>query len=39
MSEDSNPKTVEHMVALKIIAGVSLILLLVTIAGMFVSHN
>ena len=33
------PKIVEHLVALKIIAIVSLILLLVTIAGMYVSHN
>jgi|TARA_B110000495_G_scaffold28850_1_gene21766 hypothetical protein len=39
MSEDSNSKTVEHMVALRIIAGVGLVLLLVTVAGMFVSHN
>jgi|GEM_PF-1223020 hypothetical protein len=39
MSEDSNSKTVEHLVALRIIAGVSLVLLLVTIVGMLVSHN
>jgi hypothetical protein len=39
MSEDSNSKTIEHMVALRIIAGVSLVLLLVTVVGMFFSHN
>jgi hypothetical protein len=33
------PKITEHLVALRIIALVSLILLLVTVAGMFVSHN
>ncbi|MBT3992764.1 MAG: hypothetical protein HOF02_01775 [Gammaproteobacteria bacterium] len=33
------PKITEHLVALRIIAVVSLILLLVTILGMYVSHN
>jgi len=33
------PKITEHLVALRIIAIVSLILLLVTILGMYVSHN
>jgi len=33
------PKITEHLVALRIIAVVSLILLLVTVAGMYVSHN
>ena len=33
------PKITEHLVALRIIAIVSLILLSVTVAGMYVSHN
>jgi len=33
------PKITEHLVALRIIAIVSLILLTVTVAGMYVSHN
>ena len=39
MSDDLKEKITDHLVALKIIAYASVLLFLVTIVGMYVSHN
>ena len=39
MTDDLKGKTTEHLVALKIIAYASVLLFLVTIVGMYISHN
>ena len=39
MSDDTESNVVEHMVALKIIAMAGVILYLVTLVGMYISHN
>ncbi len=39
MSDDTESNVVEHMVALRIIAIAGVILFLVTVVGMYISHN
>jgi len=39
MSDDTESNVVEHMVALRIIGIASVILFLVTLVGMYFSHN
>jgi hypothetical protein len=39
MSDDTESNVVEHMVALRIIATAGVILFLVTVVGMYISHN
>lgn len=39
MSDNSNSNVPEHMVALKIISIACVILFLVTLVGMYISHN
>ena len=39
MSDDTESNVIEHMVALKIIAIAGVILFLVTVLGMYISHN
>ena len=39
MSDDTESNVVEHMVALRIIATAGVILFLVTLVGMYNSHN
>ena len=39
MSDDFKEKITDHLVALKIIAYASVLLFLVTIVGMYISHN
>ena len=39
MSENSNSNVPEHMVALKIISIACVVLFLVTLVGMYFSHN
>jgi hypothetical protein len=39
MSDDTESNVVEHMVALRIIAMAGVILFLVTVVGMYISHN
>jgi hypothetical protein len=39
MTDNLKGKTTEHLVALKIIAYASVLLFLVTIVGMYISHN
>ena len=39
MSDDTESNVIEHVVALKIIAIAGVILFLVTLVGMYISHN
>jgi hypothetical protein len=39
MTDDLKGKITDHLVALKIIAYASVLLFLVTIVGMYISHN